>query len=102
MPFEKGHTLATGRPKGSKDKSTSRAREAIALFVDNRADQIDGWIEEIYKEHGAKDALEAFVKFVEFHVPKLGRTEHSGVDGEAIPVNLEVMFIGTDGNKASS
>jgi len=39
---------------------------------------------------------------VEFHVPKLGRTEHSGVDGEAIPVNLEVMFIGTDGNKASS
>lgn len=75
-----------GRPKGSKDKATSRAREAIANFVDNRANQIDGWLEEIYKEHGAKDALEAFYKFVEFHVPKQARTEIGNFEDEELKV----------------
>ena len=32
MPFEKGHSLATGRPKGSSNKSTEIVKRSVNLF----------------------------------------------------------------------
>ena len=35
MPFEKGHSLATGRPKGSSNKSTEIVKRSVALLLEN-------------------------------------------------------------------
>ena len=71
-----------GRAAGVTNKSTTRAREAIAAFVDGNADRLSGWLDEIYAQDGPKDAFDSVVGLLEFHIPKLARSEsetkHSG------------------------
>lgn len=66
-----------GRPKGSTNRSTAMAREAIAQFVDGNSDRLQGWLDDIAadEKHGPKAALDAFMGLLEYHVPKLARTE---------------------------
>jgi hypothetical protein len=70
-----------GRVKGVPNKATKAAREAIAAFVDANAEKLQGWLDEIAAD-SPKDAFNAFLALVEFHVPKLARVEHTGKDGE--------------------
>jgi len=74
------------------NKSTVLAREAIARFVDGNSDRLQGWLEEIAAERGAEAAFKCFMDVVEYHVPKLARTEVTGKDGEAVDLNLNVTF----------
>lgn len=71
-----------GRPKGSQNKATVKAKEAIASFVDGNSERIQQWLEEIYEAKGADGALTAFMGFLEFHIPKLARTELANPPGE--------------------
>jgi hypothetical protein len=80
------------RPKGSPNKSTALAREAIARFVDGNADRLQGWLDEIAADKGAETAFKCFMDVVEYHVPKLARTEHTGEGGGAVKASLEVSF----------
>lgn len=73
MPWGKKYG---GRQKGTPNKRTSTAREAIARLVDDNAPRMQEWLDEIAKEHGPKAAWDCLADVVEFHVPKLGRTEH--------------------------
>jgi hypothetical protein len=70
-----------GRPKGMPNKATAAAREAIARFVDGNADRLQGWLDEIHDEKGAEAAFSCFSSLLEYHVPKLQRTELTGKDG---------------------
>lgn len=79
-----GGNRGVGRPKGIPNKSTMLAKEAIARFVDGNAERLQQWLDEIYAAHGPKDAFNCLVDLIEYHVPKLARTEHTGKDGEAI------------------
>ena len=80
-----------GRVAGTTNKATAEARQAIALFVDKNASKLDAWLtavaegdpENDVKPNPAK-AFELFQSVVEYHVPKLARTEHTGKDGEAM------------------
>ncbi len=67
-----------GRAAGVANKSTSRAREAIAAFVDGNAGRLNKWLDEIYEQDGPKDAFNCMSALLEYHIPKLARTEHSG------------------------
>ena len=69
-----------GKPKGAVNKSTDLARTAIAKFVDDNSDKFELWLDEIYKEHGAKEAFACVKDLIEYHVPKLSRQElkHEG------------------------
>jgi hypothetical protein len=88
------------RPKGTPNKATQAAREAIAAFVDGNAGKLEGWLKAIadgdpdndVKPNPAK-AFELFQSVIEYHVPKLARTEVTGGDGEP----LKVMLIPGDG-----
>ena len=67
-----------GRSAKTPNKSDSRARAAIALFVETNSSRFQDWLEEIYQEHGAKEAFNCVTTLIEYHVPKLGRTEVAG------------------------
>jgi hypothetical protein len=77
----KGVKTGGGSRKGSPNKATAAAREAIARFVDGNADRLQGWLDEIHAEKGAEAAFSCFSSLLEYHVPKLQRTELTGKDG---------------------
>lgn len=70
-----------GRPVGAVNKSTAKARMAIAELVDANADRLMGWLERV-AEDNPKDAIRAWIDICEYHIPKLQRVEskieHSG------------------------
>ncbi len=74
-----------GRPPGTPNKATIQARQAIALFVDENAHRLTEWLDQVahgipeqdVKPNPAK-AFELFQSVVEYHIPKLARTEMVG------------------------
>lgn len=74
-----GHKTG-GRAPGTPNKATLEARQAIALFVDSNAHRLTEWLDRVAEENPAK-AFELFQSVVEYHVPKLARTEHVGDGG---------------------
>lgn len=81
MAFKKGEvTNPKGRAKGVANKATTKAREAIGLFVDNNASRLEGWLDKVAEDNPA-EAFKLFQSVVEYHIPKLARTE-SKVEGD--------------------
>jgi len=74
-----GKQEGAGRPKGVANKATTQAREAIAMFVEGNVDRLNGWLEEIAAD-SPKDAFDRFMSVVEYHIPKLARTEMQPLD----------------------
>jgi hypothetical protein len=70
-----------GRRAGTPNRATANAREAIALLVDSNIERLQGWLDEIAKDEGARSAWGCFMDVVEYHIPKLARTE-TKVEGE--------------------
>jgi len=85
-----------GRKAGIPNKTTAQAREAIALFVDGNAHRLAEWLDKVadgipdqdIKPNPAK-AFELFQSVVEYHVPKLARTEITGADEGAIEMVIK-------------
>lgn len=77
-----------GRVKGVPNKATAIAREAIAQFVDGNAHRLQGWLDDIAadEKHGPKVAFECVMSLLEYHVPKLARTEHVGDGGGPVRI----------------
>jgi hypothetical protein len=93
-----------GRPKGSPNKSTAAAREAIAQFVDNNAPSMQKWLEQVAE--GVKNDDDKYIvlpnpekafgmlqSVMEYHLPKLARTEHSGDEDQPVKVIHEHKFL---------
>jgi hypothetical protein len=94
-------TKTGGRKAGTPNKATQAAREAIGAFVDGNAHRLQEWLDRV--ADGVKDedgsyvvkpdperAFGLFQSVIEYHVPKLARTEMSGPDGG--PVNVVGTF----------
>jgi hypothetical protein len=91
-----------GRRKGVPNRATADARYAIALFVDTNACRLQEWLDAVangvrepLQEGGEgpgkllvppnpQKAFELFQSVVEYHIPKLARTELTGADGGAV------------------
>lgn len=76
------------RPKGSPNKATANAREAIARFVDENAPRLAGWLDDIAKTQGPAVAFRCVTDLLEYHVPKLARTEVTGKDGGPVATTV--------------
>lgn len=71
MTTQKPHR---GRKPGVPNRATTEAREAIALFVQKNMDRLQTWLDKI-AERDPKQAYDCFMAVIEYHVPKLQRTE---------------------------
>ena len=73
-------------PKGrgnSPNKATAGAREAIAKFVDGNAHRLEKWLDAIAKDNPMA-AFDRYMAVVEYHIPKLQRSEITGKDGKEL------------------
>lgn len=88
MPFQKGiqKPPGSGRKKGTPHKVTAQARIAIAQFVDGNATRLVGWLDLIAAKD-PKQAFDCFMSVVEYHIPKLARSELTGKDGKDLTIN---------------
>jgi len=80
--FAKGNP---GKPKGATHKATRNAREAISRLVDDNAERMQGWLDQIAAEQGPVAAWKCMSDVIEYHIPKLSRTEMTGKDGKDMP-----------------
>jgi hypothetical protein len=78
-----------GRPKGAPNKSTAAVREAIAKMADLNAPRFAMWLDEVAQKSPEK-ACDIYLRAIEYHIPKLARTEVTGQDGQ--PVALQVTW----------
>jgi hypothetical protein len=74
MAFEKGHKLATGRPKGAINRSTEMMKVSIARATNVVLDDLPAIMKEMIKQD-PKSAVDLAIKLLEFNMPKLSRTE---------------------------
>ncbi len=78
-----------GRPKGAPNKSTAAVREAIAKMAELNAPHFAMWLDQVAQKSPEK-ACDIYLRAIEYHIPKLARTEVTGQDGQ--PVALQVTW----------
>jgi hypothetical protein len=100
-----------GRAPGTPNKATSDARQAIALFVDGNAHRLTEWLDQVAQgvkkldEEGnptgeyavppnPAKAFDMFQSVVEYHIPKLARTEVSGKMDLDVQADVHVNVFG--------
>jgi hypothetical protein len=97
-----GYREGSGRPKGTPNKATTEAREAVKAILDSNLPYIQSWIQQtadgifddatgkyIVQPNPAK-ACEIVQNLVEYSVPKLARTEVVG--DEKAPQRMVVSW----------
>ena len=92
--FRKGEKRP-GQGKHGPPKATAAAREAIASFVDGNAERMQGWLDDIAADPklGPAAAFDRLMAVMEYHVPKLQRTEHTGENGGPVKQVTRVELV---------
>lgn len=74
----------------------AKARDMVLNVLDANADRVQGWLDLIEKQQGARNAFQCYLELLEFGVPRLARTELTGKDGEKFsPAVVNVTIAGT-------
>lgn len=76
-----------GRPKGVPNKSTALVREAIAKMAEENAQNFNQWLTQVAAESPEK-ACDIYLKAIEYHIPKLARTEVTGADNGPLTIKV--------------
>jgi hypothetical protein len=80
-----------GRRKGTPNKVTADVRAAIAKLAEDLGPSLKGWIERVAVDDPGR-AAEIFLRAIEYHVPKLARTDVTS-GGEPLPTNMRIELI---------
>jgi hypothetical protein len=79
MPFKKGQVSnPLGRRPGTQNKTTLDVRQAIAAFAQANVGKMGEWLDAV-EDPGKR--LDLYLRAIEYHIPKLGRTEVTGEAG---------------------
>ncbi len=85
--FRKGEKRPNQGKRGP-NKATLEVREAIGKLAQANVEKVQGWLDRIGKEDPDK-ALSLFLQMIEYHIPKLARSEHTGADGSPLFEKIE-------------
>tara|TARA_R110000787_G_scaffold99632_2_gene204270 strand:+ start:1246 stop:1521 length:276 start_codon:yes stop_codon:yes gene_type:complete len=80
MSRVKGTPKTGGRKAGVGNKITVEVREAIALIAQRNVGNFEKWLGAVAVDDPGK-AADLFLKAIEYHIPKLARSEQTGLDG---------------------
>jgi len=83
-----GRKTGGGSRQGVPNKTTVDVREAIALIAQRNVVNFENWLNQVATEDPGK-AAELYLKAIEYHIPKLARTEQTGPNGGAIHHTFE-------------
>ncbi len=90
-----------GRVAGTPNKATQDVRKCIAMFAENNVSKLEEWLNRTAEgdpENGLKPdpgkAADLFLKAIEYHIPKLNRTEHVGENGGEIKTATTITLVG--------
>jgi hypothetical protein len=97
--FKPGHQ--GGRPKGVPNKATAAVREAIAAFAEANVPKLQAWLDATAAKDPAR-AAELLLRALEYHVPKLARTEFSGEVEHTVPQIRRLVYVRSDGEASES
>lgn len=85
-----------GRPPGIPNKTTRDVREAIRKIAEENAENFALWLQTVAIGDGDKvrpdpgKAAELYLKAIEYHIPKLARTEVAGDQNQ--PMQMVVTW----------
>tara|TARA_B100001057_G_scaffold261793_1_gene262057 strand:+ start:825 stop:1127 length:303 start_codon:yes stop_codon:yes gene_type:complete len=65
MPFEPGHNLSKGRPKGASNKSTEIVKKNVAILLENNIQLV----QEDLDSMKPRDRVNALLQFMKFLIP---------------------------------
>jgi hypothetical protein len=80
-----------GRSKGTPNKVTADVRAAIATFAEANVTKLQTWLDAVAEKDPAR-AADLFVRVLEYHFPKLARTELTEEPREK-PRLIRVVFV---------
>ena len=84
-PANAGRKKGTPNKRANEDRADVRAM--IAAIAERKILEVETWLNRVAKRDPDK-ALDKYLKLIEYHVPKLQRTEVTGLDGAALSVEL--------------
>ena len=85
-----------GRIKGVPNKTTQNVREMIAMVAEQNAPKFMQWLDTVAMGDGDKvkpdpaKAADLYLKAIEYHIPKLARTEVAGDQNQ--PMQMVVTW----------
>lgn len=91
MPFEKGHKLAKGRPKGAVNRSTEMMRLSVARATNKVLDNLPTLMEDMMRDD-PRAAVDLAIKLLEFNLPKQSRVEMKAeIEQKIQQINLNIL-----------
>ena len=100
MSRPKGLPKTGGRRPGSPNKVTVEFREAVTRLLDENADNMRFWLQQVAATDPDK-ALDKLCRLAEFAAPKLARTEIYG-DPEKPLAITRIELVPLNGKRANS
>lgn len=85
--FTKGNK-GGGRPKGSTNKANTELRERISLLLDENWEDIQTDL----KSLTPKERIDAYIKLLEYSLPKLNRTQLTAEVGQVEGFNIRDLI----------
>jgi hypothetical protein len=85
--FKKGEKRPNQGKRGP-GKMTLKGREALTAIIEGNIPKVQTWLDTIEREDGARAALDAYTKLIEFGIPKQARHELSSNQPAEVIVKL--------------
>lgn len=87
--FRSKRVKTGGRSKGTLNVATRDVRQAITVFAEGNVHKLQEWLDAVAEKDPAK-AADIFVRVLEYHIPKLARSEMD-VRARTVPERLVEM-----------